>query len=88
MSEYTADRDQASERSGNLSVRGGIARQLWFWVLIAIALGIAFGLAFPDTAEKAKWHGELDEERFHSALNEPETVDRRTEPALGGAVPA
>jgi len=29
--------------------------QLWFWVLIAIALGIAFGLALPETAEKAKW---------------------------------
>ena len=29
--------------------------QLWFWVLVAIALGIAFGLALPETAEKAKW---------------------------------
>ncbi len=29
--------------------------QLWFWVLIAIAAGIAFGLVLPDTAEKAKW---------------------------------
>jgi len=29
--------------------------QLWFWVLIAIAAGIAFGLAVPETAEKAKW---------------------------------
>jgi hypothetical protein len=45
-------------------------------------------LAFPDTAEKVKWQGELDEERFHAALNEPETVDRRTEPALGAAVTA
>jgi hypothetical protein len=35
-----------------------------------------------------KWQGELDEERFHAALNEPETVDRRTEPALGAAVTA
>jgi len=34
-----------------------------------------------------KWQGELDE-RFHAALNEPETVDRRTEPALGAAVTA
>ena len=29
--------------------------QLWFWVLVAIALGIAFGLVLPETAEKAKW---------------------------------
>ena len=29
--------------------------QLWFWVLIAITLGIIFGLVAPDTAEKAKW---------------------------------
>jgi aerobic C4-dicarboxylate transport protein len=55
MSEHALDRDPAGERSGDQPARGGIARQLWFWVLIAIALGIAFGLAFPDTAEKAKW---------------------------------
>jgi aerobic C4-dicarboxylate transport protein len=36
----------------------------------------------------AKWQGELDEERFHEALNEPATVDRVTERALGGAVAA
>ncbi len=29
--------------------------QLWFWVLIAIAAGILFGLVAPATAEKAKW---------------------------------
>src|SRR5215211_4971301 len=29
--------------------------QLWFWVLVAIAAGIAFGLVLPETAEKAKW---------------------------------
>jgi aerobic C4-dicarboxylate transport protein len=29
--------------------------QLWFWVLIAIAAGILFGLVAPETAEKAKW---------------------------------
>ncbi|HWT22188.1 MAG TPA: cation:dicarboxylase symporter family transporter [Solirubrobacteraceae bacterium] len=29
--------------------------QLWFVVLVAIALGIAFGLAFPDQAAEAKW---------------------------------
>src|SRR5215218_10096814 len=32
--------------------------QLWFWVLIAIAAGILFGLVAPDTAEKAKWLAE------------------------------
>src|SRR3954453_22534929 len=29
--------------------------QLWFWVLVAIAAGIVFGLVAPDTAKKAKW---------------------------------
>ena len=29
--------------------------QLWFVVLVAIALGIAFGLTFPDQAAEAKW---------------------------------
>ncbi len=32
--------------------------QLWFWVLIAIAAGIVFGLVAPDTAVKAKWLAE------------------------------
>ena len=35
--------------------RGGVTRQLWFWVLIAIAAGIVFGLVAPDQAEKAQW---------------------------------
>ena len=35
--------------------RGGIYRQLWFWVLIAIAAGIAFGFAAPDAASKSQW---------------------------------
>ena len=34
---------------------GGVRRQLWFWVLVAIAAGIVFGLIAPDTAEKARW---------------------------------
>ena len=29
--------------------------QLWFWVLIAIAADILFGIVAPETAEKAKW---------------------------------
>jgi type IV secretory pathway VirB2 component (pilin) len=32
--------------------------QLWFWVVIAIAAGILFGLVAPDTAEQAKWLAE------------------------------
>jgi aerobic C4-dicarboxylate transport protein len=32
--------------------------QLWFWVVIAIAAGIVFGLVAPATAEKAKWLAE------------------------------
>ena len=33
----------------------GLYKQLWFWVLIAIALGIVLGLVAPATAEKTKW---------------------------------
>ena len=33
----------------------GLARQLWFWVIVAIALGIFVGIVFPDTAAKCKW---------------------------------
>ena len=30
-------------------------KQLWFWVLIAIVAGTAFGLVLPDQAHEAKW---------------------------------
>jgi aerobic C4-dicarboxylate transport protein len=33
----------------------GFIKQLWFWVIIAIGLGIVFGLVAPGPAEKAKW---------------------------------
>jgi aerobic C4-dicarboxylate transport protein len=33
----------------------GFLKQLWFWVIVAIALGIVFGLVAPGPAEKAKW---------------------------------
>jgi aerobic C4-dicarboxylate transport protein len=33
----------------------GFLKQLWFWVIVAIALGIVFGLVMPGPAEKAKW---------------------------------
>src|SRR3954447_11702687 len=36
----------------------GLAKQLWFWVIVAIALGIVVGLVFPDTAAKCKWLAE------------------------------
>ena len=32
--------------------------QLWFWVIVAIAAGIVFGLVAPDTAKEAKWLAE------------------------------
>jgi len=35
--------------------RRRLVGQLWFWVVIAIALGIVFGLVAPDTAKQAKW---------------------------------
>ena len=35
--------------------RRRLAGQLWFWVVIAIALGIVFGLVAPDQAKQAKW---------------------------------
>ena len=38
--------------------RRSLYTQLWFWVLVAIAAGIVFGLVLPDTAEKAKWLAE------------------------------
>jgi len=36
----------------------GVLKQLWFWVIIAIALGIVVGIAAPGPAEKAKWLAE------------------------------
>src|SRR3954469_4921391 len=32
-----------------------LVKQLWFWVIVGIALGIVVGLVFPDTAAKCKW---------------------------------
>jgi aerobic C4-dicarboxylate transport protein len=36
-----------------------IYQHLYFWVLVAIALGIAFGLAFPAQAAEMKWLADL-----------------------------
>src|SRR3954454_12216771 len=36
----------------------GLAKQLWFWVIVAIALGIVVGVVAPGTAEKSKWLAE------------------------------
>src|SRR3954469_23466588 len=33
----------------------GVLKQLWFWVIVAIAAGVVFGLVAPAQAEKAKW---------------------------------
>jgi aerobic C4-dicarboxylate transport protein len=45
--------------NGGAATHGGghgpLVKQLWFWVLIAIAAGIAFGLAAPEAAKEAKW---------------------------------
>jgi aerobic C4-dicarboxylate transport protein len=38
--------------------RRRISTQLWVWVVVAIVAGIAFGLALPAEAEKAKWLAE------------------------------
>ena len=35
--------------------RRRLASQLWFWVVIGIGAGIAFGLAAPEAAKEAKW---------------------------------
>ncbi|HEY2220737.1 cation:dicarboxylate symporter family transporter [Actinomycetospora sp.] len=35
--------------------RGGVHKQLWFWVLVAIAAGIVVGLAAPGFAKELKW---------------------------------
>jgi aerobic C4-dicarboxylate transport protein len=35
--------------------RRRMASQLWFWVVIGIGAGVAFGLAAPDAAKEAKW---------------------------------
>jgi aerobic C4-dicarboxylate transport protein len=48
MTATTAAPDQGGTRRK-------LAGQLWVWVLVAIAAGIVFGLAAPDTAVKAKW---------------------------------
>ena len=32
-----------------------LVKQLWFWVIVAIALGIVVGVVAPQTAEKTKW---------------------------------
>src|SRR3954465_4760184 len=32
----------------------GLAKQLWVWVIVAIALGIFVGIVFPETAAKSR----------------------------------
>jgi aerobic C4-dicarboxylate transport protein len=40
---------------GGETQKRAFTRQLWFWVVLAILAGIAFGLLVPDQAVKAKW---------------------------------
>ena len=35
--------------------RRRVASQLWFWVVVGIGAGAAFGFAAPDAAKEAKW---------------------------------
>src|SRR5215210_7118410 len=35
--------------------RRRVATQLWFWVVVGIGAGAAFGLVAPDAAKEAKW---------------------------------
>src|SRR5437868_14441951 len=42
-------------RTGERREETAVKRQLWFWVLIAIGAGIAFGLVAPGPAKDAKW---------------------------------
>jgi aerobic C4-dicarboxylate transport protein len=44
--------DDPSTRSRS---KRGLAKQLWVWVIVAIALGIVVGLALPELAKDAKW---------------------------------
>jgi aerobic C4-dicarboxylate transport protein len=34
---------------------GPLRKQLWFWVLIGLSAGVAYGLVAPEQATKAKW---------------------------------
>jgi aerobic C4-dicarboxylate transport protein len=45
----------AVEEKDEPRARRGFLKALWFWVLVAIVSGTAFGLVAPDTAKDAKW---------------------------------
>src|SRR4051812_39973549 len=50
---------ESSVRGYSRRMRGReVVKQLWFWVIVAIALGIVVGIAFPETAAKTKWLAE------------------------------
>ena len=44
-----------SADAGRSRPRRKLYTQLWFWVLVAIAAGIVFGLVAPEAAKKADW---------------------------------
>ena len=41
--------------AGTERPRRRLYTQLWFWVIVAIAAGIVFGLVAPEAAKKAQW---------------------------------
>ena len=45
----------AAADAGRTRPRRKLYTQLWFWVIVAIFAGIAFGLVAPDAAKKADW---------------------------------
>src|SRR5215208_4774794 len=67
MRTFDSEWSRRGDAAGELSRRGAgmqavpsgrrrrVAAQLWFWVVIGIGAGAAFGLAAPDAAKEAKW---------------------------------
>jgi aerobic C4-dicarboxylate transport protein len=51
----TTTREEQIMHTISARPRRSVLRQLWFWVLVAIAAGAAFGLAAPNQAQEAKW---------------------------------
>ena|SRR5690606_27367282 len=52
-------RSKSGEEIARPANRKRIYQHLYFWVLVAIALGVAFGIAFPEQAAGMKWLADL-----------------------------